>query len=97
MPIRTRLAEQCAFEPDAIKAMSTAFDEACAALRLLSDDEHARAIIAIRIVDLARSGVVDAEALRDRVISEARVSFGEPLASRRYLEHVPPQLNRRDS
>ena len=75
MPIRKRLAEQCAFEPDAIKAMSTAFDEVCAALRVVSDDEHGREIIATRIIDLARNGVVDAKALRDRVISEARVSL----------------------
>ena len=75
MPIRRHLAEQCAFEPEEIQAMSTAFDEACAALRVLSADERGREIIATRIIDLARDGVIDPAALRDRVVAEARLSL----------------------
>ena len=75
MPIRTHLAEQCAFEPEAINAMSTAFDQACAALKIFDGDERGREVIATRIVDLARRGVVDAKALGNRVITEARVSL----------------------
>jgi hypothetical protein len=75
MPIRKHLALQCAFEPEAIRAMSTAFDEACAALKVFDGDERGREVIATRIVDLASSGVIDAKALCDRVISEAHVSL----------------------
>jgi hypothetical protein len=74
MLIRKDLAEQCAFEPEAINAMSRAFDEACAALKIFDGDERGREVVATRIVDLASSGVIDAKALCDRVISEAHVS-----------------------
>jgi hypothetical protein len=70
-----RLVEQCAFEPEDINAMSTAFDGACAALKIFDGDERGREVIATRIVDLAGSGLIDAKALRDRVISEAHVSL----------------------
>ena len=63
MPIRKHLAEKCAFEPEAIKAMSTAFDEACAALKAFDGDERGREVIATRIVEgVARN----AEALAPR-------------------------------
>ena len=75
MPISTHLAEQCAFEPEAINAMSKAFDQACASLKIFDGDERGREVVATRIVDLARSGVIDAKALGDRVITEARVSL----------------------
>jgi hypothetical protein len=37
-------------------------------------DEKGREIIATRIIDLARSGVIDPTALRDRIIAEARLT-----------------------
>jgi hypothetical protein len=51
--------------------MLKAFEEACNALQV--SDEKAREIIATRIIDLARGGVIDAAALRDRVVAEARL------------------------
>ena len=74
MPIRAHLTEQSVFEPEAIQAMSTAFELACADLDIFADDEQGRHIIATRIIDLARNGVVDASALHRRVVAEARVS-----------------------
>jgi len=71
MPIRTYLEDHAAFEPDAITAMSQALEQACAALAITASQKHERTVIATRIVDLARSGVVDAKALRDRVLLEA--------------------------
>jgi hypothetical protein len=53
-------------------AMSKAFEDVCAALRVHAGDDRGREIIATRIIDLARSGVVNAKALRDRVLSEAK-------------------------
>ena len=74
MPIRKHLTDKTAFGPAAIEAMSKAFEEACIALQVYAGDEKGREIIAIRIIDLARGGLVDAAALRDRVVAEARMS-----------------------
>jgi hypothetical protein len=63
--------EAAAFDPEAVVAMSKAFEEACGALRVGDGDVRAREIVATRIVDLARGGVLDANALRDRVLLEA--------------------------
>jgi hypothetical protein len=71
MPIRAYLADKAAFGPDTIAAMSQAFEEACIALRVFAGDEGGREIVATRIIDLARNGLVDPKALRDRVVSEA--------------------------
>lgn len=75
MPIRKHLTDKTSFGPDTIEKMSKAFEEACIpciALRVVAGDEKGREIVATRIVDLARNGLVDPEALRDRVVSEAR-------------------------
>jgi hypothetical protein len=74
MPIRKHLTDQSAFGPAAIEAMSKAFEEICNTLQVFAGDEKGREIIATRIIDLARGGVVDARALRDRVLAEARLS-----------------------
>ena len=74
MPIRKHLTDKTAFGPAAIEAMSKAFEGACTALRVYAGDEEGREIIAARVIDLARSGLIDPTALRDRVIAEARLS-----------------------
>ena len=71
MPIRKDLTDKAAFGPAAIEAMSKAFEEACIALQVFAGDEKGREIIATRIIDLARNGLIDPTALRDRVIAEA--------------------------
>jgi len=71
MPIRTDLADQSAFDPQAITAMSRALEETCAALQVNGQAKD-REIIAARIVDLARNGVIDATALRDLVLAETK-------------------------
>jgi hypothetical protein len=63
MPIRKHLTDKTAFGPVTIEAMSKAFEEACIALQVFAGDEKGREIIATRIIDLARGGVVDAAAL----------------------------------
>ena len=68
------LTDKTAFGPAAIEAMSKAFEEACIALQVYAGDEKGREIIATRIIDLARSGLIDPTALRDRVIAEARLT-----------------------
>lgn len=71
MPIRVYLNNHAAFAPDDIAAMSRALEEACKALHIDGQTQD-RETIATRIIDLARNGIVDADALRDRVISEAK-------------------------
>jgi len=70
--ILRHVPESVAFEPQAISAMSQALEDACNALQIFAGDQHGREVIALRIIDLARSGVIDANALRDRVLLEAR-------------------------
>jgi len=70
--ILSYLSDQAAFEPEAVTAMSKAFEDVCAALRVQAGDDRGRDIIATRIIDLARSGEADAKALRDWVLSEAK-------------------------
>ena len=66
------ISEQAVFEPAAITAMSRALEETCTALHVLAGDERGREAIAKRIIDLARHGVIDAEALRDHVVQDAK-------------------------
>lgn len=70
--ILSHLPEHAVFEPAAITAMSQAFDEACIALGIFAGDQRGRETIATRIIDLARDGVLDVNALRERVLHEAK-------------------------
>jgi hypothetical protein len=74
MPIRKHLTDKTSFGPAAIEAMPKAFEEACTALQVYASDEEGREIIATRIIDLARGGLIDPTALRDRVIAEAHLT-----------------------
>jgi hypothetical protein len=75
MPIRAHLAEGAVYEPEAIQAMSTAFELACADLQVFAGDQRGREIIAARIIALARNGSFDASTLHQRVIAEAHLSL----------------------
>ena len=72
MPIRSYLTEEAAFDREAIHNMDEAFEHVCESLDLPPDDEQGRRIIATRIIDLARTGILDAEALRDTILQEAK-------------------------
>ena len=71
MPIRSYLDDHSAFEPEAIEAMSTALEETCIALQVEGQTKD-REIIAARIIELARNGIIDSTALRDRVVGEVK-------------------------
>jgi hypothetical protein len=71
MPIRRHLDDNAAFDPEAIKAMSEALERACAALHV-NGQLRDREVIAARIIDLARNGVLDAKVLSDRVVAETK-------------------------
>jgi hypothetical protein len=72
-----RLPEQMdvnGFDPDAIEVLHRAYMEACNALHVYAGDQHGRQTVAARVIDLATTtGVLDAKALRDRVLLESRV------------------------
>lgn len=71
MPIRHYLEDHHAFEPDQIDAMSRALEASCKALSI-NGDARSRETIAARIIDLARTGVIDAKALSERVVAETK-------------------------
>jgi hypothetical protein len=71
MPIRAYLGRHAAFEPEAIEAVSKALEKACTALHIDGEIKD-RKIVATRIIDLARSGVINPETLSARVIAEVR-------------------------
>jgi hypothetical protein len=60
------------FDPHDIDAMYEAFVDVCAELRIPKSDNEAREVIAARIIDLARGGIIDCDALRDRVLRESK-------------------------
>ena len=69
MPIQPYLEDHSAFDPHAIRTMSEALERACHALNVNGHLDERQAIAA-RIVDLARAGIIDANALSERVIKE---------------------------
>ena len=71
MLIRHYLEDHASFEPEAIEIMSDALEEACKALHINGEIKD-REAVAVRIIDLARSGVIDAKALSRRVVAEVR-------------------------
>lgn len=74
MAIHSYFDRQAAFEPEAIREMSQAFQDACNALGIFAGDEHGRQVIAARVIDLASAGIIDAAMLRDRVLKEAHTA-----------------------
>jgi hypothetical protein len=68
------LRKQNAFDPEATKAMSAAFEDVCRALKLLDTDTNGREAVAAQIIELARRGEKDPVRLRDRVLRDASAS-----------------------
>jgi hypothetical protein len=71
MPIRNHLKDHAAFEPETIDAMSKALEKACTALHIDGEIKD-REIVAARIIDLARNGIINPQTLSARVIAEVR-------------------------
>ncbi len=72
MPIRSYLEDHSAFKPEQISALSEALETACTTLQIQPAHHRERKVVAERIIDLARGGVIDAMALSDRVVAETR-------------------------
>jgi hypothetical protein len=67
------IVDASTFEPDALHAMAHALDEACAALKV--SDSRSRNAIAVRILALARTGVIDVNKLRERVLQDGHLNY----------------------
>ena len=75
MPIRPFL-KGAVFGPDAIAAMSTAFEEVCKTLTASGRSDVAKEAIAAKIIQLARGDETDPMVLREMVLTE----FGLPMS-----------------
>ena len=71
MPTHSPL-EGAVFDSEAIDALALAFEGICKDMRLPESASVAREVVAARVIDLAREGVLDPNALRERVLQEAR-------------------------
>jgi hypothetical protein len=60
------------FDPEATRVMGVAFEMARAALRLADRDDPAVAIIANRIIELAKAGERNPDLLCERVLNDLR-------------------------
>jgi hypothetical protein len=69
MPIHSFL-QPGAFEPEAIAAMSEAFDAACSELNEAGQPKVAREVVAGRIIAAARAGERDPARLRAAALAE---------------------------
>ena len=70
MTMHTYLPRTNVFDPEAILTMSVAFELACADLQVFDGDERGREIIAKRIIDLARQGIMCPAALHHCVLAD---------------------------
>jgi hypothetical protein len=60
------------FDPEATRVMGVAFEMARAALRLADRDDPAVAMIANRIIELAKAGERNPDLLCERVLNDLR-------------------------
>jgi hypothetical protein len=81
MPIRPYLQGQ-AFDPDSIRVMSVAFENACNQLGILDKHDAVTKIVARTVIDMAQRGFRDEASLTDAVMQEFRPAprSGQPPA-----------------
>jgi hypothetical protein len=78
MPIN-RMLDSAAFDPAAVTALTNAYEEACAALRLIDRTDPLAEVVAKKIIEHARRGERDPIRLREAVLKEVKKSnLGEP-------------------
>lgn len=62
------------FDPQAVKALAAAFDDACAALHVIDRGDPRAMIVAKKIIEHARCGERDSIQLREAVLIELRAA-----------------------
>src|SRR6202051_2065308 len=80
MPIKELLKQQ-SFEPDEIKVLSTAFEDALRELRLVDRTDPATQLVAKRIIELAQQGERDPIRLREGAIKGISQARGRSVSS----------------
>jgi len=63
------------FEPDEVRALAVAFDDICREMDLPATATVAREVVATRVIDLAREGLIDPARLKDRVLHEVHIAL----------------------
>ena len=69
MPI-SRTNDNAAFDPQAVKALAVAYDDACAVLHVADRADPRATIVAKKIIEHAQQGERDPIRLRDLVLIE---------------------------
>lgn len=64
-----RLLQNCAFDPDTITAVASAFDAVCQTLGLANTDDPLRELVARKVIELAQQGESSSDRLRDRTLA----------------------------
>jgi hypothetical protein len=72
MPIRTYLQGE-AFDPDTVRAMGIAFENACKELGILNKHDAVTRVVARTVIDMAQRGFRDEESLTAAVMEEFRL------------------------
>ena len=71
MPIRGFLSGQ-AFEPEVVRQMSLALETVCAKFGMKLTEDPATRVVALKIIELAQSGVRDAPTLTEMTLKELK-------------------------
>jgi hypothetical protein len=71
MPIRPYLQGQ-AFDPDTIRVMGVAFENACKELGIVANHDAVTKIVARTVIDMAQRGYRDEKSLTTAVMQEFR-------------------------
>jgi hypothetical protein len=69
-----RLLQNCAFQPETVAVMTTAFDSVCHALGLSDANHPQRERVANKIIELAHAGECDGDRLRERTLEHFRAT-----------------------
>jgi hypothetical protein len=67
MPL-TPFLKEATFDPEAIKAMSAAFEGVCESLQLVNRSDALTEIVARKVIEVAGTGERDPERIRDLVL-----------------------------
>jgi len=70
MAIYRLLERNASFGPEVVKAMTAAYEGVLRSLRLADRNDPVTVIIAKKIVDVAKTGLRDADAIKDAVLRE---------------------------
>ena len=65
-----RISNEAVFDPQAVKVLATAFDDACAALNVIDRADPRALIVAKKIIEHARCGERDPIRLREVALTE---------------------------